>query len=270
MKGPEAIDALSEKEREALRLLLAGHDAKSSARKLGVSHHAIHDRLRHARQKLGTTGSRQAALLLSEWERRTPDTVVHEPFGAEATAPSPDDPSSADLKRPGSSRSQRRMKGLVIMSICILAVAAAIAIGSQGDPLRKNAETAEAGTTAEQSAQARANSDTAARAFLALIDARDAEASYQAAAPTFREAHGFPLWELAVAIHASQGGAQRRTLVDVRRDVAPANPRHEALETLTFDTIMLNGERKTERLVMARIDGVWQLAQIDFEKVEGN
>jgi hypothetical protein len=104
---------------------------------------------------------------------------------------------------------------------------------------------------------------------LALV-ARDAEGSYRAAASTFREAHGFPLWELGVAIHASQGGARRRTLVDVEYDVAPANPLHEALETLTFDTVMLNGDRKSERLVMARIGGVWQVAQIDFEKVDAN
>lgn len=38
MKADQAIDTPSGKEREALRLLLAGHDAKSSARKLGVWH----------------------------------------------------------------------------------------------------------------------------------------------------------------------------------------------------------------------------------------
>lgn len=268
MKAPEAIDALSEKEREALRLLLAGHDAKSSARKLGVSHHAIHDRLRHARQKLGTTGSREAALLLRESESQTPDSLVHEPLGAEATAPSPDDRSSADMKRPGASRSQWRMKGLIIMSIGTLVVAAVIALNGQGDPLRKNAEAVEAGAPAESVAQARARSDAAARAFLALVDGRDADASYRAAAPAFRDAHGFALWELAVALHASQGGAHRRTLVDVKRDDDPADPRHEAEETLTFETTMLNGERKYERLVMVRIGDVWQVAQIGFEKLD--
>ena len=44
---------LTEKEKEALRLLLAGHDAKSSARELDISVHTLNDRLRSARRKLG-------------------------------------------------------------------------------------------------------------------------------------------------------------------------------------------------------------------------
>lgn len=283
MKPDEAIDALSEKEREALRLLLAGHDAKSSARKLSVSHFAIHDRLRRARLKLGTTGSRQAALLLSESEKATPDSIVHEPFGGVTTADLPDDPSSANMKRPGSSGSQWRSKGLIIMSVSILIVAATVAIISHGEAPQKNAETADTrarGSEAvmtgskrasnvarpvENTPSVQARSATAAREFMVLVDAGDAAASYQAAASTFRDAHGFDLWRLGVAIRASDGGAQRRTLVSVERDGHPANPVHEAVEILTFETIMLNGERKAERLVMALIDGSWRVAKIDVE-----
>ena len=283
MKADEAIDALSEKEREALRLLLAGYDAKSSAQKLGVSHHAIHDRLRRAREKLGTTGSRQAALLLSAAEKATPDSLVHEPLGGEATAASPEDPSSANTKRPGSSGSQRRNKGLIIMSVSILIVAAAIAITGQGDAPWNKAEAVAARTPGpaavlaspgqvttvvrpvERLAPARARSAAAAHAFMVLVDAGDAAASYEAAAPSLRNAHSFDLWRLGVAIRASEGGAQRRTLVDVERDGNPSNPEQEALEILTFDTIMLNGERKSERLVMALVDGRWRAAKIDVE-----
>lgn len=288
MKPDEAIDTLSDKEREALRLLLAGHDAKSSARILGVSHFAIHDRLRRARSKLGTTGSRQAALLLSASENGTPDFVVHEPFGGVATAPLPDHPSSADLKRPGSSGSQWRSKGLIIMSVSILIVAAAIAIASQGDAPQVSAETAGApgpGPVAVMTEAARpttvvrpaevarpvqAQSVTAAREFMALLDAGDAAASYEAAAPTLRSAHGFDLWRLGVAIRASDGGAQRRTLVAAERDGNPANPEHEAVEILTFETLMMNGERKSERLAMALIDGRWQAVNIDVDDVDAN
>lgn len=283
MPADEAIEALSEKEREALRLLLAGYDAKSSAKKLGVSHHAIHDRLRRAREKLGTTGSRQAALLLSEAERSTPNPIVHETFGGEATAPSAEDPSSANLERPGSSWWQGRSKGLIIMSVSILIVAATIAITSPGDRPRENAAIAEASTVGSEAiitvptetattdhpvqtlAPTQARSGSAARAFMVLVDSGDAAASYEAAAPSFRDAHSFDLWRLGVAIRASDGGAQRRALVGVQRDSNPSNPRHEALEILTFQTIMLNGERKTERLVMALNDGLWQLANIDVQ-----
>ncbi|WP_454599526.1 hypothetical protein [Qipengyuania sp. SM2507] len=54
----------------------------------------------------------------------------------------------------------------------------------------------------------------------------------------------------------------------VERDGTAANPEHEALEILIFDTIMLNGERKTEQLVMALIDGTWQVAKIDIVDVD--
>lgn len=288
MKADEPIDALSEKEREALRLLLAGHDAKSSAQKLGVSHHAIHDRLRRAREKLGTTGSRQAALLLNEAEKATPNPIVHEPFGGEAIAPFAEDPSSADMKRPGSSWWQGRSKGLIIMSVSVLIVAATIAITSPGERARENAGAAEASTVGSEAvitfptetattvrpvqalAPTQARSGTAARAFMVLVDAGDAAASYEAAAPSFRDAHSFDLWRLGVAIRASDGGAQRRALVGVQRDSNPSNPQHEALEILTFETLMLNGERKAERLVMALNDGRWQVANIDVEDINAD
>ena len=48
----DAIWDLTDKEKEALRLLLAGHDAKSSARELGISVHTVNDRLRNARRKM--------------------------------------------------------------------------------------------------------------------------------------------------------------------------------------------------------------------------
>jgi len=61
----EDVSRLSEREREVLRLLLAGHDAKSAARSLGISVHAVNERLREARRKLGVSSSREAARILA-------------------------------------------------------------------------------------------------------------------------------------------------------------------------------------------------------------
>lgn len=55
---------LTQREREVLRLLGRGHDAKSAAAALGVSVHSVNERLREARGKLGVTSSREAARLL--------------------------------------------------------------------------------------------------------------------------------------------------------------------------------------------------------------
>ncbi len=67
MQEPRLTDrvaSLSERERAVLRLLLAGHDAKSAANALGLSVHTVNERLRESRRKLGVSSSREAARLL--------------------------------------------------------------------------------------------------------------------------------------------------------------------------------------------------------------
>lgn len=286
MNVDDVSDALSEKEREALRLLLAGHDAKSTAHRLGVSHYAIHDRLRSARLKLGTSSSRQAALLLCQSENTTPDPMVHKPIGGADLPNVPEELASANMKRPGSSWVQRRKSGLIIMSVSILIVAATVAIngyavapwgsypaasaqpvGSEAH-INGTAQTSRGDRPAERTASIQARSDVPAREFLSLFDQGNAGASYAAAAPAFRNALGIELWELAAVIRASEGGAQRRILVDVEEDGNPANPAFQAMEILTFHTVMLNGKRSVERVVMVRIGEDWKVAAFDAE--EGN
>src|SRR5262245_57702439 len=60
------LQKLTDREKETLRLLLAGHDAKSAARFLGLSVHTVNERLRDARSKLGVSSSREAARRLAE------------------------------------------------------------------------------------------------------------------------------------------------------------------------------------------------------------
>ena len=63
-----AIAELTEKEKQTLRLIVLGHDAKSMATALDLSVHTINERLRSARRKLETTSSREAARTLFESE----------------------------------------------------------------------------------------------------------------------------------------------------------------------------------------------------------
>jgi DNA-binding CsgD family transcriptional regulator len=69
------IHALTEKEKETLRLLVSGYDAKSMARQLGLSVHTINERLRDARRKMATSSSREAARLLREVEEQDPELL---------------------------------------------------------------------------------------------------------------------------------------------------------------------------------------------------
>ena len=82
------IDALTDKEKQTLRLLLQGHDAKTMARHLGLSVHTINERLRDARRKLATPSSREAARRLREVEADTPELLGDTGFGAVAVAAS--------------------------------------------------------------------------------------------------------------------------------------------------------------------------------------
>ncbi len=69
----EGYRALTDREKQTLRLLLDGHDAKSMARHLDLSVHTVNERLRDARRKLSVSSSREAARLLRQHEGAAPD-----------------------------------------------------------------------------------------------------------------------------------------------------------------------------------------------------
>lgn len=77
----DAAETLTEREKETLRLLLVGHDAKSIARDLGLSVHTVGDRLRDARCKPGVSSSREAARLLGRAECGTPKLRMPDGLG---------------------------------------------------------------------------------------------------------------------------------------------------------------------------------------------
>ena len=54
----DGYDELTDKEKQTLRLMVRGHDAKSAASELALSVHTINERLRDARRKLAVSSSR--------------------------------------------------------------------------------------------------------------------------------------------------------------------------------------------------------------------
>jgi len=66
--GDDPIAALSDLEKEALRLFLVSSDQKELARRIGRSPATVEQRLARARRKLGVARSLDAALLLAERE----------------------------------------------------------------------------------------------------------------------------------------------------------------------------------------------------------
>lgn len=93
------LESLSDRERETLRLLGRGHDAKSIASSFGVSIHTVNERLRAARRKLGVSSSREAARLLVAREAASEgsDNLGYKKMGVAAAKP--DDPNLSRAHR---------------------------------------------------------------------------------------------------------------------------------------------------------------------------
>lgn len=80
-----SVTRLSGAQKECLRLVLQGYEAKEIARALGTSPGAVHERLRAARRILDVSSSREAARILARHEQGEAYTpFVAEPIGIEA------------------------------------------------------------------------------------------------------------------------------------------------------------------------------------------
>ena len=68
----KGIERLTERQKEILRLLSCGHDAKSAAAELGISVYTVNDHISEARKHLGASSSRTAARLFADFEGALP------------------------------------------------------------------------------------------------------------------------------------------------------------------------------------------------------
>lgn len=69
------VQNLTQRQKEILRLLLNGFDAKSAGRELGISVHTVNEHLREARRHLGVSSSREAARVLRQAEGAPPNDM---------------------------------------------------------------------------------------------------------------------------------------------------------------------------------------------------
>ncbi|MEI4505865.1 helix-turn-helix transcriptional regulator [Sphingopyxis sp. CCNWLW253] len=127
------LQALTEKEKETLRLLVDGHDAKSMARHLGLSVHTINERLRDARRKMSASSSREAARQLREIERQDPQFLADSGLGDGAAATG-----MGELRAPAGTRRMLRgfgwIAGGVFMSISLALFALSSLSGTTPTP----------------------------------------------------------------------------------------------------------------------------------------
>lgn len=243
----EGFEALTEKEKQTLRLLLAGHDAKSMARHLGLSVHTVNERLRDARRKLSVSSSKEAARLLREAEGADPESVGDKPFGdapAAAAGQQGGRPGASFLANP---RNAWAVGGFVMLSFA----AAFLALTGSPEAAPEGAATqASAGPVAESGAA------SAARQWLALVDSAKWPESWARTTKSFQSLNTVEAWRSASeGARVPLGRVLSRTLTGDEGIPAPPN----GYQLVRFRTDFANKAGAVETLSLAREDGQWRI-----------
>ena len=233
--------ALTDKERETLRLILHGHDAKSMARELDLSVHTVNERLRNARRKLDVTSSKEAARLLFEEEADDPQFLGHKSLGDAA------DPAATDTSRTsGRGMSPRLVVTGVLAMIAILAAAALLTPGAAPDT----------GAIAMEAQEGEAQA--AALEFLEMLDADDWDGTYAVTASSFREANSVELWtSVSEGVRGELGAFVSRQYLG-EDDV----PSPQGIRAVRFRAQYANRADVQETVSLVREDGTWKVAGI--------
>lgn len=251
-------EALTEREKQTLRLMLRGHDAKSMARELDLSVHTINERLRYARRKLSVSSSREAARVLHEVEGPSPVSPHDESLGDQALGEAAAMMGGASSANPKPGRIASRnlawlTGGLFVMSILI----AAVALSST--PNLASAPTVSASPPARAAGQlpvAESEVVTTARQWLALVDAYRWRESWEATGKQFRNQNTQEVWaNLSQEVRPPFGTVESRTLMSQEDIPAPPN----GYEIVKFRTSFANKPDTTETLSLEREGSQWKV-----------
>jgi DNA-binding CsgD family transcriptional regulator len=247
--------ALTEKEKQTLRLIVRGHDAKSTARSLGLSVHTINERLRDARRKMAVSSSREAARLLLEVEggdegSPTPELSGDMEIGEDAAGARVD---QATAPISGAARAYRpawTMIGVLLMTLVfgLMALAALPQLASEPPAMPT---TSDATLNAEVS--------NTARQFLTLLDEGRWDESYRATGAGFRKVNTLQVWtEVSEKARTPLGAAISRTLLG--QENLPAPP--YGYEVVKFRTRFANKENAVETVTLDREGGSWRVVGV--------
>ncbi len=241
---------LTEKEKETLRLMVRGHDAKSMARHLGLSVHTVNERLRDARRKLQVSSSREAARQLFESEGGAPQNLADEQLG-EAASTKVEDKGASDANPGTSSRRASVIAGVFTMSILVGIAALSMLTGQV--PI------AGAGGASAPVAAVESDAVRSARDWLVLGDQGRWKDGWLATAESFRKANTAERWaEAATKVRVPMGALISRTVLS--QDSVPAPP--AGVEVVKFRTSFANKADVIETVSLAREDGSWKVVGI--------
>ena len=246
----QGYEALTDKEKHTLRLLLAGHDAKSMARHLGLSVHTVNERLRDARRKLSVGSSKEAARLLREAEAATPDPLGDKPLGDAWDAPGGQPSGQPDAASSAKHHAVWAIGGLAMISLAVALLALSTSPQSAPDRAAPSAAAAAAPLAAQSAAT------QAARQWLELVDAGKWQESWAATAQSFQTMNTVEAWQSASeSARVPLGRALSRSLAG--EESIPAPPR--GLQLVRFRTDFATKADATETLSLVREDGSWRV-----------
>jgi DNA-binding CsgD family transcriptional regulator len=257
----EALRSLSEREKETLRLLAGGHDAKSVARHLGLSVHTVNERLRSARGKLGLTSSRAAARRLAEAEAgaqtEPPKFLGDKQLGEDAAAPRVGGMTPSQTRR-GPLSAGWIIGGLAVM--LSLAVAALIFTHAAA-PVATTASPAPAPAAAAALAASEAGeAGEAALAWIALLDREDWADSWTAAGSLFKTQVTQTDWATTVAsVRGSVGPVVSRTQTSATPSTTLQGLPAGEYEVIQYRTAFRDKPDSVETAVMMREGGNWKV-----------
>ena len=244
--------ALTEKEKQTLRLIVRGHDAKSSARNLGLSVHTINERLRDARRKMAVSSSREAARLLLEAEggiahHPGPEYLGDTTIGEDA-ADAPADQESAPVDGVGRAiRQPRIIIGVLLMTfvLSLLALTALPQLATNPTPTSLEAPDAAV--------------EGSARQWLSLVDQGRWDDSYQATGTAFRKLNTGQTWAaISEKVRTPLGAMISRTFLS--QENLPAPPM--GYEVVKFRTRFANKAETLETVTLEREDGRWRVVGV--------
>jgi DNA-binding CsgD family transcriptional regulator len=243
--------ALTDKEKETLRLIVRGHDAKSMARHLGLSVHTINERLRDARRKLAVSSSREAARLVLDHEGADPESSTDKQIGEATAAPSPADPDGPE-DGTGHRRRVRAIAGVAIMSVIIAIAAATLLPQAAPPPVEANA------TSSSRAIEVQAS----ARHFLTLIDQGKWPESYALTTDSFHKSNTLQVWtQVSEQVRPPLGPVVARTLLS--HENVPTPPAGH--EIVRFRTSFTNKPNAIETVSLERAGNGWRVAGVTIE-----
>lgn len=249
----ERFGALTEKEKQTLRLIVRGHDAKSVARSLGLSVHTINERLRDARRKMAVSSSREAARLLFESEggdpgSPTPDLLRDTGIG-EAASPIGVDQGKAPIS--GAGRVIRHpwvVIGVLFMTVALALLAFAALPQAASAPPPTPTATGDVKPDAEVL--------DATRQWLALVDQDKWDDSYRATGSAFQKLNTPQVWaEVSDKMRAQLGAVISRTFLSEQELPAPPH----GYEVVKFRTSYANRANAVETVTLEREDDAWRV-----------